>query len=165
MMLPRTLPSRGGRILALCVTLTACSQASHLQPAAISSDGIYEITIRERSTLLTGTLEVRGDSMSVRARDAQCLVDRTATDDQDQRVIFKCNVAYGVDAMTLSFDRRDPLGQSRWSGKVSGMTNRSECTAYGVDERGNRICTATRIVNTENTGTVSGSIIVKAIAP
>jgi hypothetical protein len=125
----------------------------------------YDFTVREGTTLMTGTLQVRGDSMTVTSRDGQCLVDRTATEEQDQRVVFKCNIAYGVDALTLSFDRRDPQGRSRWSGKVTRMTNQRECTAYTIDDRGQRVCTATRNVNKESMPTVSGSIIVKWRAP
>ena len=79
-------------------------------------------------------------------------------------MVFKCEGVSNVEDMTLSFDRRDPITRSSWSGTVRALVKESECTQYGVDARGNRICVASRIMSVERTGTVGGTILLKQVS-
>ena len=141
--------------------LAACRPGLTPQPsAAIWSYANYDFTVRNGSTVVTGVLEVREGVIAVKPRDGQCFVDHSEPT-REQWTVFKCDVTPGIEGLSLSIDPRDPEGRSRWSGTVRGMVNLSECTAYAIDERGQRICTATRIVNKELVGSVGGSITMK----
>jgi hypothetical protein len=141
--------------------LTACRPGPIPQPsAAVWSFADYDFTLRNGSMVITGVLEVREGVIAVKPRDGQCFLDQSAPK-QDQWTVFKCDVTPGIEGLTLSIDPRDPEGRSRWSGTTRTMGNRSECIAYTTDERGQRICTATRNVVEEHVGSAGGTITMK----
>lgn len=157
-------PTLRARPLALCLAsaaLAACRPGSTPQPsAAVWSFANYDFTFRNGSTVVSGVLEVREGVIAVKPRDGHCFLDRSAPA-EDQWTIFKCDVTPGIEGLTLRIDPRDPEGRSRWSGTTRSMGNRSECIAYTTDERGQRICTATRNVVEEYVGSVGGPITLK----
>jgi hypothetical protein len=141
--------------------LASCRPAAGSRPApAIWSFAEWDFTLRDRSTTTTGVIEMREGVVTVKPRDGRCYLDRT-TPTQEQWMVFKCDVTPGPEGLTLRIDPRNPEGRSNWRATVRGIVNRSECIAYAFDERGQRICTATRNVAEEQVGSVGGSITMK----
>ena len=124
--------------------------------------GVYEFTIRSGSTVVVGTLQALDGSIRVTPREGSCYVDRAAQP-QENREIFKCEGVVGIDQLTLSIDRSDPQGRSRWSGEVNRMVKEQECTAYTVDSRGQRVCSEWRTRNVERAESLGGTILLRGL--
>jgi hypothetical protein len=101
--------------------------------------------------------------MTVTPRDGSCFIDRLARPEPEW-VLFTCDgVSDKITGVKLRIDPWDPQGRSRWSGMVRSMVPQTECTAYGVDARGNRICLSTRTLNVEKESVVGGSMVLKPL--
>ena len=158
----------GLRLVAIsisCAALTSCVPpgGSAARPT-LSPVGTYDFTIRDGSVLIVGTIEVRDDTLMVKPRDGSCFIDRT-DQRQDEWVMFKCNVAVGVNDLTIGVSHRNPEARARWSGSTLRTVEQRECTAYITDARGQRVCSETRTLRVEQMVSIGGSLIVRYRAP
>jgi hypothetical protein len=128
------------------------------------ASGVFEFTIRDGSTTVVGMLQSRGGTMTVTPRDGSCYKDTMARPDPEA-VLFTCDgVSDRLHQVKLRIDPWDPPARSRWSATVRALVPQIECTAYGVDSRGNRICIASRTITVESEGTTGGTIVMKVIS-
>jgi hypothetical protein len=155
-------------LVALCVVsaaVTSCLRSAGLQePKADRSFGLFEFTIRNGTSVFSGTLDARADTMTVQAHTGSCFVDRLAPPVID-RVTFRCEGATDISDLSLRFDPRNLQGRSSWSGTVPQWVTKTECTAYRLDEQGQRVCTASLTTRTETRATVGGGIMLEQKSP
>jgi hypothetical protein len=148
-----------------CAAVTACRRSAGLQePKADRSFGLFEFTIRNGTSFFSGTLDTREDTMSVQAHTGSCFVDRLAPPVID-RVTFRCEDATDISDLRLRFDRRNLQLRSDWSGTVVQWVTKTECTAYRMDESGQRVCTASLTTRTETNTRVGGLIMIEQKSP
>jgi hypothetical protein len=155
-------------LVALCIVsaaVTSCRRGAGLQePKADRSFGLFEFTIRNGSSVFSGTLDAREDTMTVQAHTGSCFVDRLAFPVID-RVTFRCEGATDISDLRLRFDRKNLQLRSNWSGTVVQWATKTECTAYRTDEQGQRVCTASLTTRTETNTTVGGLIMLEQKSP
>jgi hypothetical protein len=144
-------------IAAVVVGAAACHTAPvDTRPPLDSRLGVFRFTEHvtagggsgDESVDIEGQLVVFGDTVSVEARPGPCRMDT--------RIIYPNPITYDCGGVTLSFDRRDPVGRAQYSVSLGTTQKRQVCAAYAIDNAGRRYCSQYRTETTAATVKRSG---------
>jgi hypothetical protein len=102
---------------------------------------------------IEGQFVVFGDTVTVDARPGPCRLDT--------RVTMPNPFTYDCGGVTLSFDRRDPIGRAMYSVTVTVTQTRTICVRYAVDSSGRRYCAESRNEPTQRQVKQSGYLRVQ----
>jgi hypothetical protein len=129
-------------VTALAVSLAACHNAPvDNRPPIEDRLGVYRFTQRisttgTESVDIEGRFVVFGDTVVVDAHPGPCRLDT--------RVALPNPFTYDCGGVTLSFDRRDPVGRAMYSVMVTVTQTRTTCVRYATDSSGRRYCAEQR---------------------
>lgn len=145
-------------LLAGCASHTSSTSHEELSPAARSL-GVYKFTERITATGsvqsdaidLDGQFVVIGDTVTVDARPGPCYYDSRTT--LAGPIRYQCG-----DAVTLLFDRQQPVLRASYSAQVKIRETTRTCLRYQVDASGRRVCAEWSTQTTERMVTQSGHL-------
>ena len=127
--------------VAVAGTLAACHNVPVEKPPLEERLGVYRFTQHvtaagAESVDIEGRFVVFGDTITVDAHPGPCRLDT--------RVVMPNPLTYDCGGVTISFDRRDPVGHAMYSVMLTVTQTRTICVRYATDASGRRYCAEQR---------------------
>jgi hypothetical protein len=145
---------RSDRTFAVLVLCLACSRHSASPPPVASLNGSYRFVERvaTMNETITGGIVIRSDTLVAVDDAGVCEYDVHASRN-DNVIVYHCG------AVTLRFDRRDPIGKATFETTASVQSRQVIC------DNARRGCAAPRVENTTVQRPVTGVLHLKRIEP
>ena len=135
-------------LLVVCLSL-ACHAGTPPLPASLSGNYRFVEQPAMMSGPIAGGIVIRGDTL-IAVNDAGiCEYDKHAS--QYENIVYRC------DAVTLRFDRRDPIGKAYYETTAAIQTRQVVCAEGRVG------CARNRVENTTVARPISGKLHLKRI--
>ena len=146
--------TKTGKFVVLVVCLS-CSRHAASPPPVTSLNGSYRFVERvaTMNETITGGIVIRGDTLIAVDGAGVCEYDVRASRN-DNVIVYHCG------AVTLRFDRRDPIGKATFATTTSVQSRQVICDTA---RRGR--CAAPRVENTTVQRPVTGILHLKRLEP
>ena len=142
----------------LAVIVAGCAQQGTATPPTPMRIGVYRFTERpsQLKQTIQGRLLVTHDSVVVEAEPGPCRYDTQSS--AAGPIVYQCA------DITLSFDRRDPVGRATYRAVTTVIEHHTVCAKYATDSAGRQVCVQQQTETNERQVPVMGTLHLETIA-
>jgi hypothetical protein len=139
--------------------LAACHHNSAPALDGVGREGQFDYLANIGHYEMRGVLFVLPDTILVKPNNEFCQLPRETPSQETMR--YECVGIQDYDHVLLRIDRRSPLTSSKWTAYYTVRRQRTVCSQYTVNSRGQRVCVAYRTETYEEPQTLTGVLRVR----